>query len=99
MILLKHEENGSIECLYESSNVLGSKYIKGKKKLAVIFKSGLQYVYSDVTYNDYLKFESAESQGKVLNSIVKGHKFEKSPDKIDVTPMVEQINDIKETLW
>ena len=49
MVLLKHEENGSIECLYESSNVLGSKYIKNDKKLAVIFKSGSQYVYSDVT--------------------------------------------------
>jgi hypothetical protein len=98
MILLKHEENGSIECLYESSNVLGSKYIKGKKKLAVIFKSGIQYVYSDVTYEEYRKFELAESQGKVLNSVVKGHEYEKSPDKVDVTPMVEQINSIKETL-
>jgi hypothetical protein len=98
MILLKHEENGSIECLYESSNVLASKYIKGKKKLAVIFKSGIQYVYSDVTYEEYRKFELAESQGKVLNSVVKGHEYEKSPDKVDVTPMVEQINSIKETL-
>ena len=98
MILLKHEENGSIECLYESSNVLGSKYIKSDKKLAVIFKSGIQYVYSDVTYEEYRKFELAESQGKVLNSVVKGHKYEKSPDKVDVTPMVEQINSIKETL-
>jgi hypothetical protein len=87
MILLKHEENGSIECLYESSNVL-----------AVIFKSGIQYVYSDVTYEEYRTFELAESQGKVLNSVVKGHEYEKSPDKVDVTPMVEQINSIKETL-
>ena len=38
------------------------------------------------------------SQGKVLNSVVKGHEYEKSPDKVDVTPMVEQINNIKETL-
>ena len=98
MVLLKHEENGSIECLYESSNVLGSKYIKGKKKLAVIFKSGIQYVYSDVTYEEYRKLELAESQGKVLNSVVKGHDYEKSPDKVDVTPMVEQIEEIKSTL-
>ena len=98
MVLLKHEENGSIECLYESSNVLGSKYIKNDKKLAVIFKSGSQYVYSDVTYEDYRKFELAKSQGKILNSVVKGHEYEKSPNIIDVTPMIEQINDIKETL-
>ena len=64
----------------------------------VIFKSGIQYVYSDVTFEEYRKFELAESQGKVLNSVVKGHEYEKSPDKVDVTPMVEQINSIKETL-
>lgn len=98
MVLLKHEENGSIECLYESSNVLGSKYITNEKKLAVIFKSGSQYVYSDVTYEEYRKFELSKSQGKVLNSVVKGHEYEKSPNKVDVTPMVEQINSIKETL-
>ena len=98
MVLLKHEENGSIECLYESSNVLGSKYVKNEKKLAVIFKSGTQYVYNDVTYEEYRKFELSESQGKILNSIVKGHKYEKSPNVVDVTPMVEQINNIKETL-
>ena len=98
MILLKHEENGSIECLYESSNVLGSKYIINEKKLAVIFKSGSQYVYNDVTYDEYRKFELAKSQGKILNSVVKGHDYEKSPNSVDVTPMIEQINKIKETL-
>ena len=98
MILLKHEENGSIECLYESSNVLGSKYIINEKKLAVIFKSGSQYVYNDVTYDEYSKFELAKSQGKILNSVVKGHDYEKSPNTVDVTPMIEQINKIKETL-
>jgi predicted house-cleaning noncanonical NTP pyrophosphatase (MazG superfamily) len=98
MILLKHEENGSIECLYESSNILGSKYITNEKKLAIIFKSGRQYVYNDVTYEEYRKFELAESQGKILNSIIKGHEFEKSPNIVDVIPMVEQIDSIKDTL-
>jgi predicted house-cleaning noncanonical NTP pyrophosphatase (MazG superfamily) len=98
MILLKHEENGSMECLYDSSNVLGSKYIVKERKLAVIFKSGRQYVYNDVTYEEYRKFELAESQGKVLNSVVKGHEYEKVEDIVDVTPMLEQINSIKETL-
>ena len=51
-----------------------------------------------MTYEEYSKFELAESQGKVLNTIVKGHNYEKSPNKVDVTPMVEQINNIKETL-
>jgi len=98
MILLKHEEKGSIECLYESSNILGSKYVTNEKKLAIIFKSGKQYVYSDITYEQYRKFELSKSQGKVLNTIVKGHNFEKSTNTVDITPMLEQIEQIKSTL-
>ena len=51
-----------------------------------------------MTFEEYRKFELSESQGKILNSVVKGHEYEKSSDIIDVTPMIEQINDIKETL-
>jgi len=98
MILLKHEENGSIECLFDSSNVLGSKYIVKERKLAIIFNSGRQYVYKDITKEEYRKFELSKSQGKVLNSIVKGHDFEKVKALIDVTPMLEQIEEIKSTL-
>jgi hypothetical protein len=57
MVLNKYEENGSIECLYDSSNILGSKYITTDKKLAIIFGSGRQYVYEGVKYEDYKKFE------------------------------------------
>jgi hypothetical protein len=95
MVLLKHEEGNSIECLYDSSNVLGSKYVKNEKKLAVIFKSGTQYVYSNVTNEDYKKFESAESQGRLLNTVIKKYTFDKSKDIVDVTPILEQINNIK----
>lgn len=98
MVLLKHEEGNSVECLYDSSNVLGSKYVKDQKKLAVIFKSGMQYVYSNVTNEDYKKFESGESQGKLLNTIIKKYTFEKSKDILDVTPMLEQINNIKNNI-
>jgi hypothetical protein len=98
MVILKHEEGNSIECLYDSSNVLGSKYVKGEKKLAVIFKSGTQYVYSNVTNEDYKKFESGDSQGKLLNTIIKKYTFEKSKDIVDVTPILEQINNIKNNI-
>lgn len=98
MVLLKHEEENSVECLYDSSNVLGSKYVKNEKKLAVIFKSGIQYVYSNVTNEDYKKFESGESQGKLLNTIIKKYTFEKSKDIVDVKPILEQINDIKNNI-
>jgi hypothetical protein len=98
MVLLKHEEDDSIECLYDSSNVLGSKFLKKEKKLAVIFKSGTQYVYNNVTNEDYKQFESSDSQGKLLNTVIKKYTFEKSKNIIDVTPMLEQINVIKNTI-
>jgi len=56
MVLLKHEENGSIECLYDSSNILGSKYVVNEKKLALIFNYGRKYNYEGVTFTDYSKF-------------------------------------------
>ena len=99
MVLLKHEENGSIECLYDSSNILGSKYIVNEKKLAIIFNSGRQYVYEGVTFTDYSKFEGSESQGKLLHTIIKKYSYSQSKDIVDVQPLVEQIENIKSTLW
>ena len=98
MVLIKHEENGSIECLYDSSNILGSKYIVNQKKLAIIFNSGRQYVYEGVTFTDYSKFEKSESQGKLLHSIIKKYSYSQSKDLVDVKPLVEQIEEIKSTL-
>ncbi len=98
MVLLKHEENGSIECLYNSSNILGSKYLIGEKKLAVIFSSGRQYVYEGVKYEDYNKFEKGDSQGKLLNTVIKKYSCSLSENIIDVTPLIGQIEEIKKTL-
>ena len=98
MVLNKHEENGSIECLYDSSNILGSKYIVNEKKLAIIFNSGRQYVYEGVTLIDYNRFEGGESQGKLLHSVIKKYSYSQSKEIVDVTPLVEQIEEIKSTL-
>lgn len=98
MVLIKHEENGSIECLYDSSNILGSKYVVNEKKLAIIFNSGRQYIYEGVTLTDYSKFEGGESQGKILHSVIKKYSYSQSKEIVDVTPLVEQIEEIKSTL-
>ena len=98
MILNKHEEKGSIENLYQSSNVLAYKYDIINKKLAIIFKSGRQYLYHDVTKEDYEIFENAESQGKILNSVIKKYKTERVDDVTDVTPIYEQIKHLKSSL-
>ena len=91
MILNKHEENGSIENIYNSSNILASKYIIATKKLAIIFKGGRQYLYHDVKREDYNIFENSESQGKVLNTTIKKYKSEKIEEVVNVTPLLEQI--------
>ena len=66
--------------------------------MAIIFNSGRQYVYEGVTFIDYTKFESSESQGKLLHSVIKKYAYSQSKEIVDVKPMIEQINSIKETL-
>jgi len=95
MVLNKHEENGAIENLYDSSNILASKYDTNSKKLAIIFNSGRQYLYHDVLRSDYDIFERAESQGKILHSTIKKYKVEKVDDVVDTTLLVEQIQTLK----
>jgi hypothetical protein len=96
MVLSKNSYEGNIECLYDSSNIVASKYVTKDKKLALIFKSGRQYVYSDVTFIDYNKFETSESQGKTLNTIIQKYSYSRADNDVDVSPLLEQINILKE---
>lgn len=91
MILNKHIEDHNIENIYDSSHILASKYNTISQKLAIIFKNGTQYLYHDVKLTDYQLFESSDSQGKVINSTIKNYKTEKIEGKVDITPLLEQI--------
>ncbi len=95
MILNKHIDKESIESLYDSTNILASRYNTISKKLAIIFNGGRQYLYHDVNKTDYDVFEQSESQGKVLNSVIKKYKFDRIEEVVDVTPINEQITLIK----
>ena len=95
MLLNRHIDKESIESIYESSNILASRYNTISQKLAIIFKGGRQYLYHDVKRNDYDVFEKAESQGKVLNSHIKNYKTDKIEGMDDTTPIIEQIQLIK----
>ena len=95
MVLHTFEHDGKIENLYDSSNVLASKYDKTQKKLAVIFESGHQYLYHDVTLEDYRKFESDDSQGKAIHKYIKKYKNEKAEQVVDITIIKEQVEKIK----
>ena len=78
MLLKRIENEGEIVSLYESSNIFGSKF-KGNE-LTVVFKTGSTYVYEDVSKTEFILFETAESQGKVLNSKIKSKTFSKIDD-------------------
>ena len=95
MLLNKHIDKESIENIYESSNILASRYNTISQKLAIIFKGGRQYLYHDVKRNDYNEFENAISQGKALNSIIIKYKSDKVENIVDTTPILEQIDILK----
>lgn len=95
MILNKHEENGKIENIYDSTNVMASKYDINERKLAVIFGSGAQYLYHDVTLEDYRKFERDESQGKAIHKYIKKYKSEKADIEVDISVIKEQVEKLK----
>lgn len=72
MALINRIENdGFIEVQYASSNIQSSMYNNNSGDLIITFSGGRQYFYSNVDKNDYMKFELAESQGKVFNSLIK----------------------------
>jgi len=88
------KENGVIECLIDSSNILLSEYDKSKQTLKITFKAGTQYLYKDVLDRDYVRFEVSESQGSVFNKTMRKYEFDKL-DKIDTTALLERISEHK----
>lgn len=94
MILKRIEKDGLVEALYESSNIVASSYNKIQKNLNITFKNGGSYTYQGVAETDYVRFETAESQGKVLNSNLKKYSFLKH-EPVDVDKIIDKIKDIK----
>jgi hypothetical protein len=88
-------EDGVVECLIDSSNILLSEYNKSKQTLKITFKAGTQYLYKDVLDRDYVRFEVSESQGSVFNKTMRKYEFDKL-DKIDTSNLLEQIAEHKD---
>lgn len=95
MILKRDENNGIIKAVYNSSNVLASTYDTNTKKMIIVFKSGSQYEYEDVSNTDYMRFEIAESQGSIFNSHIKKYKFTKL-ENVDPSKIITETIDLKE---
>jgi hypothetical protein len=87
-------EDGIVECLIDSSNILLSEYDKSKKTLRITFKAGTRYLYKDILDRDYLRFEVSESQGSVFNKTMRKYECEKL-DPVDTSDLVKQINENK----
>lgn len=94
MLLKRTQNENLVESTYDSSNILSSKYDKETKRLTITFKRGVQYTYMDVSASDYLRFETAESQGEILNSHIKSHSFEKG-EVVDAKIIQEEIEKLK----
>ena len=94
MILERVERDGLVEALYESSNIVASSYDKNQKNLNVTFKNGGNYTYQGVSETDYVRFETAESQGKVLNGNLKKYPTLKH-EPVDVDKIVKRIKEVK----
>jgi hypothetical protein len=90
MILKRQEKNNVIKAIYESSNIAASTYNSDTEDLVLIFNSGTQYRYPKVSKSDYMRFEIAESQGKVFNSHIKKYTYEKL-DNFEVSQLLNEI--------
>ena len=95
MVLERVENDGLVKAIYESSNIVASSYNKVKKDLNITFKHGGNYSYQGVVETDYIRFETAESQGKVLNSNLKKYSYLKH-DKVDVNEILEEITKLND---
>jgi hypothetical protein len=87
-------EDGVIECLIDSSNIIMSEYDESKKTLAITFKAGTKYLYKDILHRDYVRFEVSESQGQIFNKTLRKYECDKL-NSVDVTPLKELINEHK----
>lgn len=95
MLLKKQENNNVTKAIYSSSNICASTYDKSSKDLTLIFTTGGQYRYSNVSETDYTRFELADSQGVIFNSHIKKYDFEKL-DKVDPNLILLEVNQLKD---
>jgi len=88
------DKEGKISSLYDSSNVLASKYDPISKKLVIIFSNGGQYLYDNVPESVFLNFQKSDSQGKMIHSIIKSFSGKKV-SVVDVSTILEDIQNLK----
>lgn len=91
MLLERNDKTGVVKSLYKSSNILASTYNPKTEVLEVIFKGGSRYSYKGVGKNDFFRFESAESQGKVMNTVIKPNREVEKLEPVDEAKIIEAV--------
>jgi len=94
MILKRKEKDGVIKAIYSSSNICASVYNNITNELTIIFNHGGQYKYTDVAKTDYMRFETADSQGSVLNTHIKKYTSSKL-DNVDTAEILKEVEQLK----
>ena len=94
MILKRKEKDGIVKAIYSSSNICASVYNTVTNELTIIFSNGGQYKYTDVAKTDYMRFETADSQGSVLNTHIKKYTTSKL-DSVDTTEILKEVETLK----
>ena len=95
MILKRQEKDGLIKAMYSSSNIVASIYNTKNNDLEVIFKSGTKYKYGGVAKSDYMRFEIADSQGKIFESHIKKYPTSKL-ENVDITKILDETASLKQ---
>ena len=95
MLLEKQIKQDVVVSHYNSSNLLVSEYDQLSKDLIITFKNGGVYKYDKVTATDYMRFELADSQGKVLNSLIKPNYAFTRLEDVDADALALKIQAIK----
>ena len=91
----KDDGSGVEHVWYESSNIKYTECIDEPNKLKtlkVVFTTGTQYQYNDVPVDQYLVFREDASQGKALNRLIKGGKYEYSKlENVDIGELDDEL--------
>lgn len=95
MILKRKEKEGIVKAIYSSSNICASVYNTVSNELTIIFNNGGQYKYTDVAKTDYMRFETADSQGSVLNTHIKKYTTTKL-DNVDTAEILKEVEQLKD---
>lgn len=96
MLIKKQVTDEAVVSHYNSSNLMVSEYNQLNKDLIITFKNGGVYKYDKVSATDYMRFEMAESQGKVLNSLIKPNYTFTRLEDVNAAELDEKINSINQ---